>query len=501
MKKVKLICILILITLVMVGCSVSPKESTDRISPPNNNQIPVSGTWKVTKVIEKDSKEDSTVNEEWENKIVEFSKEYMALDDHYLEAPGYQVKRVNGKEYLLYNHKTFLRDFNIPEGEIEVITVIDEDKHYCEIVRISDSELVLSASNLSLNLIKISDEVSNVLKAQKKQKEFDSTNLVKNKERALLRSGVLFGLRSDNPDGYSYRTLWIGFKNKRVDPILETEGIIFPRRSGFWKMETVTSVEDDRTEDHLYAFNISKENLYESRKLLQFDYTDWTGRIGKIQKRIDYIGNDYVSVQVSGKGRYEYSDKIWQKNILQILPIDSLPSKKNIKITDLSGDESLGAIELGIQKTMMKLNIEESDILNKHKLLDSFGLVRKMGHWFFKGRINYMLDDEFRYADYNINILPPSKLVIYDELNISWTHIKNKVPGAIDAFTSPNKDIVLVLTKGEIIIYGIERGEIESSPLRRISLKDNETVIMAEWALDDYVDNWSEILGNLNDDK
>lgn len=498
MKKVKLIYVLILIVVVMVGCSASPKESTDRISSPNNNQVPVSGTWKVAKVIEKDSKEDDTINAEWENKIVEFSKEYMALDDYYLEEPGYQVKRVNGKEYLLYNHKTFLKDFNIPDGEIEVITVTDGDKHYCEIVRISDSELVLSASSLNLNLIKISDEVSNDFKVQEKQKESDGTNLVINKEKALLRSGVLFGLRSDNPDGYSYRTLWIGFKNKRVDPILETEGIIFPRRSGFWKMEAVTCEEDDRTEDFLYAYNISKDNLYESRVFLQLDYSDWADRVGKIEKRIDYIGNDYVSIQVSGKGSYEYSDKIWQEDILQILPIDSLSSKKNIKITDLSGDESLGAIELGIQKTMTKLNIQESDILNKHKLLDSFGLVRKMGHWFFKGRINYMLDNEFRYADYNISILPPPKLVIYDELDITWTYIKNKVPGAIDAFTSPNKDIVLVFTKSEIIIYGIERGEIESSPLRRITLKDNETIIMAEWATGDYVDNWTKTLGSLN---
>ena len=124
----------------------------------------------MLKLIEKDSKEDNTINAEWENKIVEFSKEYMALDEYYLEAPGYQIKRVNGKEYLLYNHKTFLRDFNTPDGEIEVITVIDGDKHFCEIVRISDRELVLSASNFNLNLIKISDEVSNDFKEQEKQK-------------------------------------------------------------------------------------------------------------------------------------------------------------------------------------------------------------------------------------------------------------------------------------------------------------------------------------------
>ncbi len=496
MKKVKFIYVLILVALMITGCSASPKEFSDRISSPYNKQVPVSGTWKVEKVIEENSNEESTMNAEWENKIVEFSEKYMTLADYYLKDPGYQVKRVNGREYLLYNYKTFLKDFNIPDGEIEVITVIDDDKYYCEIVRISDSELILSTSNYDLSLVKVSDEVSNAYEAQEKQEESRGNSLVINKESSLIHSGILLGLRSNDSDEYSYRTLWIGFKNKRIDSLLEAKGIIYPRRSGFWKMETITAIDGERKEDFLYTFNISKDTLHESRKLEAL-YSDWGGRTGSIQNRIDYIGNDYVSIETMGNGGYEYNDRSWQENILQILPVDSLASKKNIKITDLSGDESLSAIELGIQKTMEKLNINKSNLANEHKLLDSFGLERKMGHWFFKGRINYILDNEFHYADYNINILPPSKLVIYDELSISWTHIKNKVPEAIDAFTSPLRDVVLVLTKSEIIIYGIERGEIGSSPLRRIDLMDNEAVIMAEWATGDYVDNWNQTLMSL----
>ncbi|WIV12664.1 hypothetical protein [Proteiniborus sp. MB09-C3] len=497
MKKVKLMYIMILIALVMVGCDASPKESTDRISSPNNSQIPISGTWKIAKVIEENSNDEDSRKIEWENKTLEFSEEYVTLGDYYLKEPRYQVKRVNGREYLLYNHKTFLEDFNIPDGEVEVITVIDKDKYFCDIVRISENELILSVSNYNFNLIKISDKVENNSGNQNMQKT-EGNNFTVYENDSLIRSGILLGLRSNNSNEYTYRTVWIGFKNKRLDPILETEGIIFPRRSGFWKMEIIKNTEAGKTEDFLFAHNISKENANEA-KILQFDYSDWTEKVGNIQKRIDYIGNDYVSIEVLGNGSYEQSDKIWQENILQTLPIDSLASKKNIKITDLSGDESIGAIELGIQKTMENLKIKKSNLINKYKLLNSFGLERKMGHWFFKGRINYMLDDEFYYEDYNINIIPPSKLVMYDDLNISWTHIKNKVPGAIDAFTSPYKDVVLVLTKSEIIIYGIEKGEIESSPLRRIGLKDNEAVIMAEWATGDYVDNWSKTLMGLND--
>ena len=493
MKKVKLISVLILIVLTLVGCSISPKESIDIISTPNNKKIPISGTWGVVGAVESDSSKDSTIYEEWKNKTVEFSEEFMVLADYYLNNPRYQIKLVNGREYLLYNHRDFLKEFNIPDEEMEVITVIDKDKYFCEIIIISDSELILSASNYSLHLKKVSDEVSSSFQYQEIQEESDSNNLLMSKN-TLTRSGILLGLRSDNSEEYSYRTLWIGFKNRIIGSVIETEEIIFPRRSGFWKMEIFTSEADEKTEDHLYAFNISKENPQESRKAPFLDSSDWDGRTGKIQKRIDYIGNDYVSIEVIGRGGYEYSNKSWQENILQILPVDSLPSNKNIKITDLSGDESLGVIELGIQKTMQKLNIKEENLINKYKLLDSFGLTRKMGHWFFKGRINYLIDDEFHYADYSINIIPPSKLVIYDDLKISWTYIKDKVPEAIDAFTSPLGDIAVVMTKNEIIIYGIIRGEMEDMPLRRIDLKDNETVIMAEWATGDYVDNWSKTL-------
>ncbi len=502
MKRSRFLLLIMLITFMMVGCTNLQTESTDRISSPKNNQAPVIGTWKIVRVADESSNDKKTSVEEWENKTLEFSEDYMTLGDYYLESPRYQVKSVNGKQYLLYSHKSFLKDFNIPDAEMEVITVIDKDKYFCDIVRISDNELVLSIHNYNFYLKKISNELNKSPIYEGQQKEANSYNFISYKEDSLIRSGVLLGLRSNNSNSsseYSYRTIWIASKNKTLNPILETEEIIFPRRSGFWKIDTKRNTEAKRTEDFLFAYNVSTDNLHEKMELKP-DYSDWLMKIGQIHKRIDYIGNDYVSIEVLGNGGYENSDKNWYENSLQILPIDSLSSKKSVRITDLSGGESLASVKLGIQKTIEKLGINENNLINRGKVLDNFGLERKMGHWFFKGRINYMLENEFHFADYNINIIPPSKLVFYDELNIPWTYIKNKVPGAMDAFTSPNKDIILVLTKKEIIVYGIEKGEIENVPLKRIALKDNETVIMAEWATGDYAENWSKALASLSDD-
>ncbi|WP_352420617.1 hypothetical protein [Proteiniborus sp.] len=498
MRRIRFFILIILSTLIMSGCAILPTESTDRISSPKNNYSPVSGTWEIIKVVEGNLNTENPNDKEWKEKTLEFSEGYMSLGDYYLESPRYQVKQVNGKDYMLYNHKPFLKNFDIPDAEIEVITVIDKDKYFCEIIRINEDELILSINNYSFHLKKIYNEVETSLKAQENQNDTNSYNLLTYKEDSLTRSGVLLGLRSNDSNKYSYRTIWISSNNKILNPVLETEGIIFPRRSGFWKIETKRNIESERIEDFLFAYNISTDNIDEVKEL-QIDYLNWLGKLGQIHKRIDYIGNDYVSIEAVGNGSYEHNGKKWYENTLNILPIDSLSSKKNVKFTDISGEEDFSSLKLGIEKITDKLKIKESDLINKEKFLDSFGLERKMGHWVFKGRINYMFDDGFHFADYNINIIPPYKLVFYDDLNIPWTNIKNRVPEAIDAFTSPNRDIVLVFTRKEIMVYGIEKGEIGKAPLKRIDLKDNEAVIMAEWATGDYVENWTETLNNFNE--
>ena len=82
-------------------------------------------------------------------------------------------------------------------------------------------------------------------------------------------------------------------------------------------------------------------------------------------------------------------------------------------------------------------------------------------------------------------------MVFYNNLNIPWTRVKNHVPSAIDVFTSPAKDLALVVTDKEIIVYRMYQENLAAPPLERIPLKEGEEVIMAEWALGHYVENWT----------
>ena len=84
------------------------------------------------------------------------------------------------------------------------------------------------------------------------------------------------------------------------------------------------------------------------------------------------------------------------------------------------------------------------------------------------------------------------KIVNYDELSVSWSSIKANIPEAIDAFTAPNNDMALIVTKNQIYVYAIVNSKLGDKPIKKISIEEGETVVMAEWATADFVSKWEK---------
>ena len=99
-------------------------------------------------------------------------------------------------------------------------------------------------------------------------------------------------------------------------------------------------------------------------------------------------------------------------------------------------------------------------------------------------------EGQLPHIDFNLNLIPPSNMVAYDLLHIPWKEVKDKLPHALDIYTSPNKDIALVVTQSELIIYAIEDNRLAKEPLAKYILQEGSSIIMAEWALGDYVPRW-----------
>ncbi|MFZ5967731.1 MAG: hypothetical protein ACOYVK_11245 [Bacillota bacterium] len=508
MRKISIVLLWIVLFVYAVGCSsTSTDDSVLKIVPPQNRQIPIQGTWKIDRVLLSDRKDQGHKDEEWIGENVQFSDKYMVFGENLLEKPGYSIRRVKGEEYLLYNHKSFPKDFTLPNKEIEAITITEEDKYFCEVLRINDQELVLEIYNYSFYLKKVSDEVDEHLYEQAGKEPKEGLGLNRNSKEDIAHTGVLVGLRipqsrersGEGTQGYAYKTLWIASKDKTLAPILEKSNIFFPRKSGFWKLEVKEVGDGTYQEDIITAYNVMMEDenkmpLMDTKLSLMNDKTGYRTR------RIDYVGNDYTAVEVSGEGTYKDSGDLWKEDRLQILPIDSLPHVKGVTIWDLSGSTGLVSMKNGWKRLMAELGIGKEQLLNFDTVEESFGLERKMGHWFYKGRINYTQGQEMLYADYPIHMIPSSKLVFYDELSVPWTVIKDQIPGAVDAFTSPNQDIALIVTKNELLVYAMSKDRLENAPLQRVPLEEGAAVIMAEWGTGHYVEKWEKAFESFNDE-
>lgn len=487
MKRFFACFVLILIILAAAGCSGIPGEAADKIGPPRNSLTPVVGTWKVDGVIEGGALKQGEVSEPWAGKELQFSEDYALFGDSILEKPRYKIKKVDKEEYLLYGHKSFPKELNLSGNKLDVITITDEEKYICEIVRVNAEVLILDIDNRSLYLKKISQQVSR--RSEIRYHDFSgSLEPAADTGKELLRTGVLVGLCSpatnrDNKadNSYNYRTLWIAATDKNLHPILSVQGILFPRRSGFWRIETKRSADTGKAEDTIIAQPVIIDQHWD-RKAVSMEAVQQEAGVGGVTRRIRYVGNDYVSIESI------YADT--QESVLQVLPIDSLPGIKEVKLSDLSGEVGTTFMEEGRRKAMEQLEVE-GDSLTVNKLQsESFGLERKMGHWFFKGRINYHHGTKMYYSDYNINVIPPAELVFYDELSVPWTAVKDKAPEAVDVFTSPNRDIAIVTTRKELVIFGISNGKLDDQPLSKVPIRAGETVIMSEWATGRYVEAW-----------
>jgi hypothetical protein len=70
--------------------------------------------------------------------------------------------------------------------------------------------------------------------------------------------------------------------------------------------------------------------------------------------------------------------------------------------------------------------------------------------------------------------------------------MKDKVPQALDIYTSPNKDLAVVLTQNEIMLFDIENRTLSNTPAAKFQLADGSSVVMAEWSTGDYVPAWGK---------
>ena len=484
MKKYQMIIWGIIIITLLTSCRTNKLETIDRIKSPDNNIPPLQGKWIVDTFIDSPYNRGNVVElESLIGKEALFHKDAVVIGEDYILEPTYKLKNVNLLDYLLYKYKMVPKDFGLDDEEAQILTIYSKNQYFYEFIKYNDNEMITFVDGkfyfLKKNIDEISkEEIERYINVEKNIKRI--TNI---EDVDTLRTGVLLGIKtnfydeSTQSDNWNYKTLWIRFNNRQLASAYEMQDLLVPRKKGFWLVDVKRDNGNDKIE--IEQKTILNDEIFDISKS---DYARTFGIVKKenlppILKNIIYIGNDYVSTEVINMSN--------NKKTLEVYPIDYLEEEKTINISDIIGEEGLIIFKEGAQ------SITKSD---NNVFLDetSFGLARRNGYWIMKGRINYKSNDEELYNDFNIKRIPPKELVNYDELAIPWNKIKSRVPEAIDAFTSPNDDIIIIVTRNQLLIYSIIDHEISQNELGKIKMDNSDSIIMSEWCMGSYAMLWEE---------
>lgn len=478
MVKKNLLLPLLCLLLFLGGCAEFSGASAGKISPPSAQVSPLGGKWTVLQELDGNGSEGGA-GQPWLGSDVQFAPGVVSFGGHVWDNPAYKIKRVKADDYLLTKYIPSVGSSGLKSQKVDVITVYASGNYLGEFMKLDDTGMIFFVQNKALLLGKVADEADSTLVAG------NSNAQELNQDSREGISGVLLGLRIPAATGYTYQTLWIASDHQQLKPILASEQIFFPRTSGFWELSVQNLPTAGTTNDLLTARNVTA-------KVPDLKREEWGWERGAgteeqtyaepAERVINYIGNDYVAIE----------KRIAGSNHLQVFPVDKLLSPTEIKVSDLLGDKGFNAYLNAREQAAAALREKGITAISQDESGKNFGLIRKNGRWSLVGRIHYQSDGNFEYKDFDLKLIPPANLIFYDALVLSWYNIKDRVPDATDAFTSPNRDIALVKTKTKLIIYPIGGEKLGETHLAELELPEGATVIMAEWATGSYVDSWEK---------
>lgn len=486
MRKQKFLILILASILFLSACNISDTNIRDKINAPQNKKPPISGKWEITACLGELEEDDPYVGKEGL-----FHQEAVIIGADYATEPSFKLKNVNTSDYLLYKYKTNANALGIEQDEIQIITILKDNQYFYEFIKIDDNKLIIYIDDKFYVAEKIVEEVN-----------IDEVNRYIDVERSMVRTfdtmdaeklqtGVLLGIKIPTYDEvndisqWEYKTIWINSQDKNITDVYELDNLLLPRKNGFWMIHMDRIISQGNITDKINAVPkfTPEDNKEKSFSIMSDSEEIPIYNPSSVLKNILFVGNDYISIE-------KINMNLNKKKTLEVYALDNMEDEKPIKLSDIIGPDGKEIFEEGAENILSL----ESAVLNESNM----GLDRKNGYWVFKGRVNYKQNEEELYKDFNIKAIPPEEMVSFDEIAIPWNMLKSQIPQAIDVYSSPNEDFIIVVTHSNLLIYPIANGEVKSTePLRRIPLPNNASIIMSEWAVGRYPDIWqSEVIKN-----
>jgi len=283
----------------------------------------------------------------------------------------------------------------------------------------------------------------------------------------IPHSAVVIGLREDhNQASSSYRTILVAPVNEELQVIGSGTGIWMPYKTNFWRIDVVSDKYNDGNQ-LLRASRAAqqKQVIGQAEEQLPFNRTE----------KLLYAGNRFVSIMqstnVNENGIQVDHSQVW---------VNELPTLAE------RGDNQ-NALEDGHFTLSKALNTEDAatDI-------DQWVITRESGKWVAKQPVKALSNTSIpEIQSWPTVIANLTKDIVKDDpLALSWAEVQQLEPTAIDAYTSQDEDVAVIVTNNNIQLIPYQLPEEERQPVT-VNISPNETVVMVQWATQEkYVDTW-----------
>jgi hypothetical protein len=316
---------------------------------------------------------------------------------------------------------------------------------------------------------------------------------------AQAQSGLLLGLRSAKNE---YRTLYLSPAGGKW-AVLERPDVIAPRRDGFWRVgvgRLKTGGGDWVNEyDTLWAHRIGQPNWFTEyrREVLNQAEPKVGERSNEDSNRtILFVGQDVICAEFTGGGYGEGAAHPWAGNTLEAYRIDTIAkpagtagSSLTLTIDDAL-PEAAKTFKSAGEAFHASLPSDRAERVNQSPSETEWALVRRQGRWVLRGRLNYAYEAvRGSFEDFSVPYTLPKTIVGPDTLRVPWNTVKARIPAALDAFSSPNGEVLGVLTKTTLTLYAVRNGLLGPAVFSR-TLRAGEAAVMIHWALRASVSRW-----------
>lgn len=435
-------------------------RSIQDIHPPETSIAAIEGTWKIKNVNTDNMNEAKPIDKSTKFYI---SKELVAFGEHYTMNPSIKSKFVSMEKYFADKYKLENKDVKTQKP---IYTIYDETRFSQDFILYDKNSLILAYNGRLYELERTSEFIDPAI-LNKYSKMYEENN-GQNEFRAISEDlGLQIGVRQKSESGVTtYRTYYIKLPKTGNPIVYLAENIVFQRDDGLW-----TARYENKNEKKQLVVEPFIENMKPSVDHVLTSVTPM---------EITYLDANFISLAHQMSGSYVY----------RFYHLDHLKIEEAYSLLNISGEEGQSALDdVLAEKTF-------SDTENQNMTISDYkniGVKRSEGRWNF---VTNLIDEvnksqeTLQTKDLKLSIVPKIDVRMEEEKSPpKWIDIKNLSQDAIDAYFSPNKNVLIVQTTDELLIY---KAQDKTKPIATIPFSKNDRIVMCQWALDKYADIWEK---------